>query len=118
MEMRVKREDSEEKGNILQVDAGDSGIEASNAVLDEPPPLVKDTSEEPEDEAMEKVEEEEEVVEKAAVTNNAHLIRQIGPITFDSLPPAKPTRHRDVADSMYSSVLSRPGETASRRDLG
>ena len=40
-------------------------------------------------------------------TNNAHLIKQIGPITIDSTPPEKPTRHRDVAESMRGSVLSR-----------
>ena len=37
----------------------------------------------------------------------SHLIRQIGPITIDSTPPEKPTRHRDVAESMRGSVLSR-----------
>ena len=40
-------------------------------------------------------------------TNNAHLIKQIGPITIDSTTPEKPTRHRDVAESMRGSVLSR-----------
>ena len=45
-----------------------------------------------------------EVVNK---NNNAHLIKQIGPITIDSTPPEKPTRHRDVAESMRGSVLSR-----------
>ena len=35
------------------------------------------------------------------------LIRQIGPITIDSTPPEKPTRHRDVAESMRGSILSR-----------
>ena len=39
--------------------------------------------------------------------DNGHLIRQIGPITIDSTPPAKPTRHRDVAESMRGSILSR-----------
>ena len=36
-----------------------------------------------------------------------NLIRQIGPITIDSTPPEKPTRHRDVAESMRGSILSR-----------
>ena len=39
--------------------------------------------------------------------DNGHLVRQIGPITIDSTPPAKPTRHRDVAESMRGSILSR-----------
>ena len=54
---------------------------------------------------------EENSVEAAAdvgnKNNNAHLIKQIGPITIDSTPPEKPTRHRDVAESMRGSVLSR-----------
>ena len=54
---------------------------------------------------------EENSVEAAAEVgnknNNAHLIKQIGPITIDSTPPEKPTRHRDVAESMRGSVLSR-----------
>ena len=54
---------------------------------------------------------EENQVEAAAdvgnKNNNAHLIKQIGPITIDSTPPEKPTRHRDVAESMRGSVLSR-----------
>jgi hypothetical protein len=37
---------------------------------------------------------------------------QVGPITLDSTPPEKPTRHRDVVDSMYISVLSRPAPRA------
>ena len=39
--------------------------------------------------------------------DNTHLIRQIGPITIESTPPEKPTRHRDVAESMRGSILSR-----------
>ena len=84
--------------------------------------------EEPDKEELDKVEEEveeknnkeeeegeakteENSVEAAAdvvnKNNNAHLIKQIGPITIDSTPPEKPTRHRDVAESMRGSVLSR-----------
>ena len=56
----------------------------------------------------ESVDESEKKNEEAQQpTNNAHLIKQIGPITIDSTPPEKPTRHRDVAESMRGSVLSR-----------
>ena len=61
-----------------------------------------------EDKNEESVNESEKKNEEAQQpTNNAHLIKQIGPITIDSTPPEKPTRHRDVAESMRGSVLSR-----------
>ena len=51
--------------------------------------------------------------EKKDDNNNSHLIRQIGPLVFDSTPPEKKTRHRDVEVAMRGSILSRPGSPIS-----
>ena len=71
----------------------------------------ENNKQEEEEEEEGKAKTEENSVEAAAdvvnKNNNAHLIKQIGPITIDSTPPEKPTRHRDVAESMRGSVLSR-----------
>jgi len=58
--------------------------------------------------------EEEKVKEEPDPKNphtldNSHLIKQIGPITIDTQPPDKPTKHKDVVGEVPSSVLSRPG---------
>ena len=72
---------------------------------------VEEENNKQEEEEEGKAKTEENSVEAAAdvgnKNNNAHLIKQIGPITIDSTPPEKPTRHRDVAESMRGSVLSR-----------
>ena len=71
---------------------------------------VEEENNKEEEEEVEAKTEENSVEAAADVVNknnNAHLIKQIGPITIDSTPPEKPTRHRDVAESMRGSVLSR-----------
>ena len=72
---------------------------------------VEEENNKEEEEGEGEAKTEENSVEAAAEVgnknNNAHLIKQIGPITIDSTPPEKPTRHRDVAESMRGSVLSR-----------
>ena len=73
--------------------------------------VEEENNKQEEEEEEGKAKTEENSVEAAAdvgnKNNNAHLIKQIGPITIDSTPPEKPTRHRDVAESMRGSVLSR-----------
>ena len=67
----------------------------------------ENNKEEEEGEAKTEENQVEAVADVVNKNNNAHLIKQIGPITIDSTPPEKPTRHRDVAESMRGSVLSR-----------
>ena len=90
--MGVEEEpDKEELGNVEEED-------------------VEEENNKEEEEEVEAKTEENSVEAAADVVNknnNAHLIKQIGPITIDSTPPEKPTRHRDVAESMRGSVLSR-----------
>ena len=71
--------------------------------------VEEENNKEEEEEGEAKTEENsvEAAAEVGNKNNNAHLIKQIGPITIDSTPPEKPTRHRDVAESMRGSVLSR-----------
>lgn len=87
-----------------QAEAGETGIVISDACKDVTPPDPTKQCEEVE------VNSEEE---KKDDNNNSHLIRQIGPLVFDSTPPDKKTRHRDVEVAMRGSILSRPGSPIS-----
>jgi len=110
----------EDNKDLWQVKAksGETGVEASDAVNDVKPPrvmsakqIVAENGDAENGNATNGNKEEtaKEEPEKPLSLDNRHLIKQIGPITIDSIPPAKPTRHKDVVGEVPSSVLSRPG---------
>jgi len=94
--------------------SGETGCAPSNAANDVNPPRVlsaKSILEENEktNGIPEEPVREEPDPSKPHTMDNRHLIKQIGPITIDSTPPVKPTKHYDVVGEVPSSVLSRPG---------
>jgi hypothetical protein len=117
--------------------SGETGGEESDAANDVPPPkvlsakqIIEENGKTGETDAAEEdgavkengtVEngntngtEEEKVKQEPDPKNpetldNRHLIKQIGPITIDTQPPDRPTKHKDVVGEVPSSVLSRPG---------
>jgi len=117
----------EENKDLWQVKAksGETGCEVSDAANDATPPkplsvkpVVEENGVAEENGAAENgntngnVEEpvkQEPDPKNPSSLDNRHLIKQIGPITIDSLPPDKPTKHKDVVGEVPSSVLSRPG---------
>jgi len=115
----------EENKDLWQAKSGETGCEVSDAANDATPPKplsVKPVVEEngvaeengaaengnTNGNAEEPVKQEPDPKNPSSL-DNRHLIKQIGPITIDSLPPDKPTKHKDVVGEVPSSVLSRPG---------
>ena len=88
---------------MTQADAGDTGIEVSNASQDVAPPAMggaeeleqdvpvnaeevggEENDENEENKNVESPSEDEKSNDGVGTNNNAHLIRQIGPITISS----------------------------------
>eukprot|EP00090_Calanus_glacialis_P007040 TRINITY_DN15506_c0_g1_i6.p1 TRINITY_DN15506_c0_g1~~TRINITY_DN15506_c0_g1_i6.p1 ORF type:complete len:696 (-),score=189.23 TRINITY_DN15506_c0_g1_i6:354-2441(-) len=107
----------EDNKDLWQIKAksGETGFEVSDALNDVKPPRVvsaKPAIEEngvPENGNSEENAKQEPDPQNPESLDRRHLIKQIGPITIDSLPPDKPTKHKDVVGEVPSSVLSRPG---------
>lgn len=99
----------------IKAKSGETGFEVSDAVNDVKPPRVvsaKPAIEEngvAENGVTEETAKQEPDPQNPESLDRRHLIKQIGPITIDSLPPDKPTKHRDVVAEVPSSLLSRPG---------
>jgi len=104
---------------LVKAKAGETGCEPSDAVNDVKPPRVMSAKPAVEENGVtengktngtaEETPKPEPDPKDPSTLDNSHLIKQIGPITIDSVPPERPTKHKDVVGEVPSSVLSRPG---------
>jgi len=98
-----------------KAEAGETGIEASDAAHDIKPPRIgsavrHERKENGHHQDGEDVDPNNKKNQSSRDPyDNSHLIKQEGIITIHSQTPKKPTKHKDVASEIPHSVISRPG---------